>query len=156
MVLPLPIIESTFRQVGFVPRPYTFVRAGFFVTLWGTGVESRRAEPVPACPSLVRASFRQLPKGHLVKTALLIAAALLCLPAANAVAGCHGRCRLGVVVAPVVVQPVPVQPVPVVPVRHYYATPLRDLLFGRYRYVPVCPKGNCDPAPAPQPVKAQK
>ena len=72
---------------------------------------------------------------------------------------CRGCLRIGVV-APVVIQPVPVQPVivapqpiaiqPVVPVRRYYATPLRDLLFGRYQYVPVAP-GCCNetqPTPA--------
>ena len=55
-----------------------------------------------------------------------------------------------VAVQPVVIQPQPVRVLPVVPVQREYATPVRNALFGRYRWVPVvptqpsCPNGNCN------------
>ena len=79
-----------------------------------------------------------------MKTALIVVVAFLASPAlANAGNHCRGCIPVFAPVViqpqPVYVQPVPVAVVPVAPVRRYYATPLRDLLFGQYRWVPVVP-----------------
>ena len=105
---------------------------------------------------------------------LILAVAALGIFAADAAAGCGHWCRVRVcvpVVRPIfrapIVAPAPVQvqvqaPAPACVdgqcqiVRRYYATPVRDALFGRYRAVitPQCSDGSCsEPAkPAPEPV----
>lgn len=95
-----------------------------------------------------RASFRQSP-GISMKLALFFAAAVFCMFPAAADAGCRGCRPAGgfllfapVAVQPVVIQPQPIaviQPPPVAVVPKTYATPLRDLLFGTTRIVPLVP-----------------
>ena len=101
-----------------------------------------------------------------MKFAALIVVALLVVASFPATADAGNRCRGGcfvfapvvaplaapirpIVLQPVVTQPQPIAVVPVAPVRRFYATPVRDLLFGRYQFVPVapCPNGNCYKAP---------